>query len=48
MDAGHTTRNSSVGDISWTELPGYGRTLSAMTPRPHTDEAFAVGSGPSL
>jgi len=48
MEAAHATRNNSVNGVSWKELPGYGRTLSAVTPLPHTDEAFAVGSGPSL
>ncbi|KXN92532.1 hypothetical protein AN958_05387 [Leucoagaricus sp. SymC.cos] len=48
IEAAHTARNNTVNGIAWKELPGYGRTLSAMTPWPRTDQTFDVGSGPSL
>ncbi|PSR81818.1 hypothetical protein PHLCEN_2v6249 [Hermanssonia centrifuga] len=50
IEAIHAARNTSVGGISWIELPGYGRTLSAVTPWPRGgDETnFTAGTGPSL
>ncbi|KAF9450528.1 glycoside hydrolase family 115 protein [Macrolepiota fuliginosa MF-IS2] len=48
IEAAHATRNNAVNGITWKELPGYGRTLSAMTPLPRSDSSFDVGSGPSL
>ncbi|KAF8999865.1 hypothetical protein BDQ17DRAFT_1427597 [Cyathus striatus] len=48
MEAAHAARNSSVNGITWTELPGYGRTVSGVTPLPRTDANFTAGSGPSL
>jgi hypothetical protein len=48
IEAAHATRNNPASGITWKELPGYGRTFSAMTPWPRTDQAFDIGSGPSL
>ncbi|KAF8154169.1 hypothetical protein B0H34DRAFT_720746 [Crassisporium funariophilum] len=48
IEAAHATRNTAAQGISWTELPGYGRTLSGVTPLPHTDATFAAGAGPTL
>jgi len=51
MEAAHASSNTSVNGITWTELPGYGRTLSAVTPLPATgngDKNFTAGSGPHL
>jgi len=51
IEAAHATRNTSVSGVTWTELPGLGRTLSAVTPWPRlgADGAnFTAGTGPSL
>ncbi|KAF4586297.1 hypothetical protein EYR38_010572 [Pleurotus pulmonarius] len=52
MEAAHASRNTTVAGISWTELVGYGRTLSAVTPMPRFGDNnggnFTAGSGPSL
>ncbi|KAH9837735.1 uncharacterized protein C8Q71DRAFT_898158 [Rhodofomes roseus] len=50
MEAAHSARNTSVNGITWTELPGYGRTLSAVTPWPRGGDElnFTVGTGPSI
>ncbi|TFK36601.1 hypothetical protein BDQ12DRAFT_667737 [Crucibulum laeve] len=48
IEAAHATRNNSVSGVAWSELPGYGRTLSAVTPMPRTDANFSAGTGPSL
>ncbi|KAH9922243.1 glycoside hydrolase family 115 protein [Fomitopsis serialis] len=50
IEAAHAARNASVDGITWFELPGYGRTLSAVTPWPRGgDETnFTVGTGPSI
>ncbi|THG97912.1 hypothetical protein EW026_g4183 [Hermanssonia centrifuga] len=50
IEAIHAARNTSVGGISWIELPGYGRTLSALTPWPRGggETNFTAGTGPSL
>ncbi|KAJ8507506.1 hypothetical protein ONZ45_g10131 [Pleurotus djamor] len=52
IEAAHATRNTTVAGITWTELPGYGRTLSAVTPMPRLGENnganFTAGSGPVL
>ncbi|KAH6897654.1 hypothetical protein BKA70DRAFT_1438250 [Coprinopsis sp. MPI-PUGE-AT-0042] len=48
IEAAHASRNSTVGEFSWKELPGYGRTRSAITPLPRTDESWAAGSGPTI
>ncbi|KDQ23911.1 glycoside hydrolase family 115 protein [Pleurotus ostreatus PC15] len=52
MEAAHASRNTTVSGITWTELVGYGRTLSAVTPMPRFGDNnggnFTAGSGPSL
>ncbi len=48
MEAVHASRNNSVDDISWKELPGIGRTVSGVTPWPRADGNFTAGEGPSL
>ncbi|KIY44327.1 hypothetical protein FISHEDRAFT_51503 [Fistulina hepatica ATCC 64428] len=48
IEAAHFTRNTTVDGISWTEIPGYGKTLSGVTPWPRVDTNFTVGSGPSV
>jgi hypothetical protein len=50
IEAAHASRNTSVGGITWSELPGYGRTVSGITPWPRGgDEAnFTAGTGPSV
>ncbi|KZP03079.1 glycoside hydrolase family 115 protein [Athelia psychrophila] len=51
IEAAHATRNTSVSGVAWTELPGYGKTLSGVTPWPRTGNSgnnFTIGSGPSL
>jgi hypothetical protein len=48
MEAVHATRNTAVQGISWTEIPGIGRTLSGVTPMPLGDTTFAAGDGPTL
>ncbi|KAF4588751.1 hypothetical protein EYR40_010305 [Pleurotus pulmonarius] len=52
MEAAHASRNTTVAGITWTELVGYGRTLSAVTPMPRFGDNnggnFTAGSGPSL
>lgn len=50
IEAAHAARNTSVDGLSWLELPGYGRTLSAVTPWPRggADRNFSAGAGPHL
>ncbi|KAF9529105.1 hypothetical protein CPB83DRAFT_283981 [Crepidotus variabilis] len=49
IEAAHTTKsNNKVQGVTWTELPGLGRTVSAVTPLPLGDQSFAVGTGPTL
>lgn len=51
IEAAHASRNTTVAGITWTELPGYGKTLSAVTPWPRTGNNFnnfTAGSGPSM
>lgn len=51
VEAAHATRNISVSGVTWTELPGYGKTFSGVTPWPRTGNNgnnFTVGNGPSL
>ncbi|KZS95511.1 hypothetical protein SISNIDRAFT_452165 [Sistotremastrum niveocremeum HHB9708] len=51
IEAAHATRNTAVNGVQWTELPGYGRTISGVTPYPPTgnnDQNFTVGAGPLL
>ena len=51
IEAAHAMRNTSIANITWTELPGYGKTLSGITPWPRTGSNFGnftAGSGPSM
>lgn len=51
IEAAHASRNTSVSGVTWTELPGYGKTLSGVTPWPrlgNNGANFSVGSGPAL
>ncbi|PCH43136.1 glycoside hydrolase family 115 protein [Wolfiporia cocos MD-104 SS10] len=50
IEAAHAARNTSVEGITWTNLPGYGRTLSGVTPWPRGGDElnFTVGTGPSI
>ncbi|KAF7966554.1 hypothetical protein HWV62_37875 [Athelia sp. TMB] len=51
IEAAHATRNTTVSGVTWTELPGYGKTTSGVTPWPRTGNDgnnFTIGSGPSL
>lgn len=48
IEAAHASRKTTVQGISWTEIPGLGRTLSALTPMPLGDTTFAAGAGPTL
>ncbi|KAI8990382.1 hypothetical protein BD414DRAFT_483452 [Trametes punicea] len=50
IEAAHASRNTSVSGITWTELPGYGRTVSGVTPWPRggNELNFTAGSGPSI
>ncbi|KAI0324107.1 hypothetical protein GY45DRAFT_1331893 [Cubamyces sp. BRFM 1775] len=50
IEAAHSSRNTSVQGLTWTEIPGHGRTLSAVTPWPRggNDLNFTAGSGPSI
>ena len=43
MEAAHFTRNITVNGIRWEEIPGLGRTLSAMTPVPVTAKSQTPG-----
>ena len=50
IEAAHSSRNTSVQGLTWTEIPGHGRTLSAVTPWPRggNDLNFTAGNGPSM
>ncbi|KAF7967844.1 hypothetical protein HWV62_32922, partial [Athelia sp. TMB] len=51
IEAAHATRNTTVSGVTWTELPGYGKTISGVTPWPRTGnngKNFTIGSGPAL
>jgi hypothetical protein len=48
IEAAHASRKTSVEGISWSEIPGYGRTVSGLTPMPRTDATFSASVGPSL
>ena len=48
IEPDHTARRIAAGKAGWTTLPGYGRTLSAVTPSPVEFEPFAPGKGPCL
>ncbi|EPQ55956.1 hypothetical protein GLOTRDRAFT_121308 [Gloeophyllum trabeum ATCC 11539] len=51
IEAAHTSRNTSVAGITWTEIPNYGKTVSGVTPWPRTGDNggnFTAGTGPSI
>jgi len=50
IEAGHSARNTSVDGLTWTLLPGYGRTEAGVTPWPRggEDQNYTVGAGPSI
>ncbi|KZT03278.1 glycoside hydrolase family 115 protein [Laetiporus sulphureus 93-53] len=50
IEAAHASRNTTVEGITWINLPGYGRTLSGVTPWPRGGDElnFTVGTGPSI
>ncbi|KAJ2936125.1 hypothetical protein H1R20_g971, partial [Candolleomyces eurysporus] len=48
IEAAHSSRNNAVDGTTWTELPGLGRTLSAITPLPRNDQSFEIGAGPTV
>ena len=51
IEAAHASRNTSVGEVSWVEIPNYGRTLSGVTPWPrlgNNETNYTAGAGPSL
>ncbi|KAK7447069.1 hypothetical protein VKT23_014281 [Stygiomarasmius scandens] len=51
FEAAHTSRNNSVDGITWTEIPGLGRTHSGITPWPRSGangRNFTAGEGPSV
>ncbi|KZS95513.1 hypothetical protein SISNIDRAFT_438997 [Sistotremastrum niveocremeum HHB9708] len=51
IEAAHASRNTAANGVQWTNIPGYGRTLSALTPLPadgNGNTGFAAGSGPVL
>ncbi|KAI0031785.1 hypothetical protein K488DRAFT_78865 [Vararia minispora EC-137] len=51
IEAAHAMRNTTVGEVTWTEIPNYGRTLSGVTPWPRLgngEQNYTAGEGPSL
>ncbi|KAI0049026.1 glycoside hydrolase family 115 protein [Auriscalpium vulgare] len=51
IEAAHATRNTTVGEVTWTEIPNYGRTVSGVTPWPrlgNNEANYTAGSGPNL
>ncbi|KAI0659591.1 hypothetical protein C8Q70DRAFT_915222 [Cubamyces menziesii] len=50
IEAAHAARNTTVKGLTWTELPGLGRTLSGVTPWPRGGDElnFTAGTGPSI
>ncbi|KAI0673152.1 hypothetical protein C8Q78DRAFT_703002 [Trametes maxima] len=50
IEAAHASRNTTIEGLTWTELPGLGRTLSGVTPWPRGGDElnFTAGSGPSI
>ncbi|KAI0262821.1 hypothetical protein BC834DRAFT_971882 [Gloeopeniophorella convolvens] len=51
IEAAHATRNTTVGEVAWMEIPNYGRTLSGVTPWPrlgNNEANYTAGSGPNL
>jgi hypothetical protein len=48
IEAEHTTRNSSINNISYSTLPSHGRTLSGVTLMPVLAPSQPAGTGPVL
>lgn len=48
IEAEHTSRNTVVNGISYTTLPGHGRTLSGVTLMPILAPSQPAGTGPAL
>jgi len=48
MEAVHASQNVAAGGVQWREIPGYGRTLSGMSPFPLAAPSFPVVDGPFL
>ncbi|KAI0772419.1 hypothetical protein BD413DRAFT_545266 [Trametes elegans] len=50
IEAAHAARNTTVEGLTWTEIPGLGRTLSGVTPWPRGGDElnFTAGTGPSI
>ncbi|KAI0693088.1 hypothetical protein C8T65DRAFT_668723 [Cerioporus squamosus] len=50
IEAAHASRNTSVSGLTWTEIPGLGKTLSGVTPWPRggNELNFTAGNGPSI
>jgi len=48
IEAEHFAQNNIVQGSSWVVLPGYGKTLSAITSFPPTSGTFQAGSGPNV
>ncbi|KAI0830304.1 hypothetical protein BC628DRAFT_1357337 [Trametes gibbosa] len=50
IEAAHSARNTTVEGLTWTEIPGLGRTLSGVTPWPRggNELNFTAGNGPSI
>ncbi|KAI0758924.1 hypothetical protein C8Q74DRAFT_1300824 [Fomes fomentarius] len=50
IEAAHASRNTTVEGLTWTEIPGIGKTVSGVTPWPRggQDMNFTAGSGPSI
>ena len=50
IEAAHAARNTSVQGLTWTNIPGLGKTSSGVTPWPRGGDElnFAAGAGPSM
>ncbi|KAI0742887.1 hypothetical protein C8Q80DRAFT_1191287 [Daedaleopsis nitida] len=50
IEAAHASRNTTVQGLTWTEIPGIGKTLSGVTPWPRggNELNFTAGNGPSI
>lgn len=50
IEAAHASRNTTVEGLTWTEIPGIGKTVSGVTPWPRggNELNFTAGNGPSM
>lgn len=46
IEAEHFVRTTVVDGVGWEVLPGYGKTLSAISPATVPDKRWAAGAGP--